>query len=182
MANIILPVAAVALIAMFATGGKKKKSSGVRPPNNEKPAQPADPAEPAAPSQPVDPAQPADPSQPPIVGPADPYQPFEYYWSGHVGNMQEMQEALIDLGFSVGPFGADGNWGKNTKAAVKSFQIYVNNDGTPLYDYFHSGEQAFDWDVMVLREDGEPDRPTLEAINEAMGVLADGYWIPPGGA
>lgn len=42
--------------------------------------------------------------------------------------VKELQEMLIELGFSVGPDGADGDFGTNTYMAVRRFQIEHNLD------------------------------------------------------
>lgn len=50
---------------------------------------------------------------------------------GSVGeDVRELQEALISLGYSCGPDGADGEFGSNTAKAVKSFQSAHNLDAT----------------------------------------------------
>ena len=46
-------------------------------------------------------------------------------------SVKAMQGALIALGYSCGPDGADGGYGNNTKNAVKNFQLYygLGTDG-----------------------------------------------------
>lgn len=46
-------------------------------------------------------------------------------------DVRELQKALIRLGFSCGPDGADGEFGKDTEAAVKAFQTaaHIGIDG-----------------------------------------------------
>ena len=48
-------------------------------------------------------------------------------------DVQKLQKRLIELGYSCGPKGADGNFGKMTKAAVLAFQgDHLDQNGTPL--------------------------------------------------
>ena len=45
----------------------------------------------------------------------------------------ECQQDLIQLGYDLSPYGADGNFGRKTEAAVKSFQSTHNDqNGNPL--------------------------------------------------
>ena len=65
---------------------------------------------------------------------------------GSVGeDVRDMQDKLIKLGYSVGRYGADGEFGNDTYKAVKQFQ---NDHG--------------------LKVDGEAGMATIEAINEAL--------------
>ena len=63
-------------------------------------------------------------------------------------DVRELQKALIRLGFDCGPDGADGEFGKSTEAAVKSFQTMAG-----------------------LAVDGKFGPATLAALNDALGRL-----------
>lgn len=78
-------------------------------------------------------------------------------------DLADLQDALIVLGFDIGPSGIDGLWGAATQKGVREFQKYVND--------------AFDLD---LREDGEPDAPTRTAISVGVDLFAVDQWIFPG--
>ena len=68
---------------------------------------------------------------------------------GSVGNLvKELQEKLIKLGYDCGPDGADGDFGKNTLAAVLKFQSEHN-----------------------LETDGEVGPLTNAALNEACNTI-----------
>jgi len=59
----------------------------------------------------------------------------DYLKKGDKGpEVKKMQKMLIALGFSCGSKGADGNFGANTKAAVKAFQKKFGLDVNGLYD------------------------------------------------
>lgn len=66
-------------------------------------------------------------------------------------DVKVLQLNLIALGYSVGEYGADGDFGTATRAAVESFQINSNLPGT-----------------------GEADAKTLAAIREQLEGLSDG--------
>ena len=101
------------------------------------------------------PPQPEPEPEPEPPGVPNPWAPFP--------DLTEMQEALLLLGFSVGPKGADGAWGSKTKAGVQAFQTHVNE----MYG-------------MKLRDDGEPDEPTRAAIGVALDLLSQEKWVVPG--
>lgn len=60
----------------------------------------------------------------------DPYAPLKEGDRG--ADVRLMQEALIELGYDVGKKGADGAYGKDTKAAVTQFQTIANMFGAKL--------------------------------------------------
>ena len=47
------------------------------------------------------------------------------FWEGEAG-IQARQQALIDLGYNLGTYGADGDWGRMSEAALEKFQ--ADND------------------------------------------------------
>lgn len=49
-------------------------------------------------------------------------------------DVKELQEALIDLGFSCGSYGADGEFGDCTEMAVRAFQETYNLAATGIFD------------------------------------------------
>lgn len=60
----------------------------------------------------------------------DPYAPLALGDTG--ADVRLMQQALIDLGYSVGEKGADGIYGQDTQAAVAQFQTIANLYGAQL--------------------------------------------------
>ena len=65
-------------------------------------------------------------------------------------DVRELQKALIRLGFSCGPDGADGEFGKSTEAALIAFQTAVG-----------------------IKADGKFGPASLAALNDALGRLDD---------
>jgi hypothetical protein len=100
---------------------------------------------PVAPQQPVGPSPAPSPSGPP--GPVQPY-PGTGAWQTNAPYIARYQNALMWLGYSVGPTGADGKYGPNTAAAVKAFQT-------------HAG---------LSPVDGEAGAATAKALDAAMGM------------
>lgn len=124
--------------ALMLGAGSKRRKKSARP----------------APSPAPSPTPPIQEEEEPL-DPSNPWSPFP--------NLYELQDALILLGFSVGPKGADGVWGSGTKGGVADFQMHVND----VYE-------------LELREDGEPDAPTRTAIGVGLDLLAGEIWALPG--
>lgn len=75
-------------------------------------------------------------------------------------DVKAMQEALIDLGFSCGKYGSDGDFGSATKKAVEAFQKAhgLTVDGI-------AGENTFEKLKQELVYDGDPmDEPTKTIV------------------
>lgn len=82
---------------------------------------------------------------------------------GLFGNLAGVQAILIDLGYNLGSKGADGKWGKKTRAAVHQFQ-----------------QMAKSLLTMVVRQDGKLDNGTLAALEVALDVsVSGGQWPTP---
>jgi len=66
-------------------------------------------------------------------------------------SVRKLQEMLIELGFSVGPDGADGDFGANTYSAVRRFQIenHLTVDGIV-------GDETWDALEKALKKEEEP--------------------------
>jgi hypothetical protein len=139
-----LLIAIGALMLAGAAGTKRKKKSARRPAPGPQPG-------------PQPPVYDEVPEEEEHIDPANPWSPFP--------NLQELQDALIILGFSVGSKGADGKWGAGTKGGVTDFQIHIND----VYG-------------LELREDGEPDPPTRTAIGVGLDLFAVEQWLFPGEA
>lgn len=72
----------------------------------------------------------------------------------------ERQQALVDLGFDLGPYGpkkngVDGDWGDASKGALDAFQ-----------------------EMAGIKVDGRWGRQTEAAMRVALAALADGKWPP----
>lgn len=152
MALPILPLLAVAAIAMFAGGTKKKTKSTARPTQWLKQGDPCDPLNPG--------------NVPPgfgcfassdgnyfVMEEHDPSHVAVDY--GELGDDQGVAEALDLLDFSGPSFATN----------VAQFQKYV-------YDYF-------DLDEGSLRFDGRIDNKTLRLLEEALADYEDGEWVTP---
>lgn len=90
------------------------------------------------------------------------------YWGDQGTAVRDLQLELIDLGYSLGPAGADGDFGNATHTAIQSFQS--SRGLTPV--------------------DGVPGPETRAAMDMALGqappplwlshlAVADGEWIGP---
>lgn len=81
---------------------------------------------------------------------------YSYLQRGASGSgVREMQNDLLQLGFSLPQYGADGKFGAETEQTVKDFQ--------------------YTYGVTV---DGIVGPQTASAIKEALGLLAQGQWDP----
>jgi hypothetical protein len=65
--------------------------------------------------------------------------------------VQKLQLDLISLGYDLGKYGADGDFGKDTKSAVEQFQLTAGLDAT-----------------------GRADEETLKRIEDALDLIEDG--------
>lgn len=71
-------------------------------------------------------------------------------------DVKAMQEALIDLGFSCGRYGADGEFGSATEDAVEAFQFANDLEVDGI-----AGDKTFELLKRLLVDDGDPmDEPT----------------------
>ncbi|MGF1749022.1 pesticin C-terminus-like muramidase [Vibrio cionasavignyae] len=70
--------------------------------------------------------------------------------------VKAIQEALIDLGFDLGPEGADGDFGKATESAIKQFQ--------KVYEPTHTTHQTYQSGEV----DGTVGKNTILALDEAV--------------
>lgn len=72
-------------------------------------------------------------------------------------DVKALQEALIDLGYSCGKYGADGDYGSATKSAVESFQEQngLEVDGI-------AGEETFAKIKALMAHDGDPVDPSVQ--------------------
>lgn len=75
-------------------------------------------------------------------------------------DVKSLQEALIDLGFSCGRYGADGEFGSATKNAVLSFQETYGLEADGIV-----GSETFDKIKQLLVDDGDPmDDPVKKVV------------------
>lgn len=90
------------------------------------------------------------------------YDPFAPLKEGDRGaDVRLMQEALIELGYDVGKKGADGAFGKDTKAAVTQFQTIANMFGAKL------------------EVTGEADADTLKLLYDEEHPIPNATPVPP---
>ncbi|MEZ8088311.1 LysM peptidoglycan-binding domain-containing protein [Vibrio sp. 1S139] len=75
--------------------------------------------------------------------------------------VKAIQDALIDLGFDLGPAGADGDFGKATESAIKQFQ--------KAYEPTHTTHKNY----QIGEVDGVVDKNMILALDEAVVLL----WI-----
>ena len=98
--------------ALLLVGGKKRRSrkttKAQQPPVDAQGAWKSYAPPKGDQSVPISTAPPATPAKPPNLSP--------------FSSVKQFQQALIQMGIGVGPKGADGAWGKNTSAAISSFQ------------------------------------------------------------
>jgi len=78
---------------------------------------------------------------------------------------KERQEALISLGYGVGPSGADGIYGKNTKAAIADFQRDAGIGIDGIWGKITDAAMA-----EALRR-GSVDKSIGEAIGASVGTV-----------
>jgi hypothetical protein len=72
---------------------------------------------------------------------------------------QVLQQALIDLGYDLGPYGADGKFGKKTRVALRQFEE--------------------DMGVPEQHQDGYPDQYTMPLLERATAHMACELWVTP---
>ena len=70
--------------------------------------------------------------------------------------IKKVQQALIDCGFDLGSFGADGDFGRATEGAVKQFQTH--------YQPTHTTHKSYQFGDL----DGVVDKNTILALDEAV--------------
>ena len=70
--------------------------------------------------------------------------------------IKKVQQALIDCGFDLGAFGADGDFGRATEGAVKQFQTH--------YKPTHTTHKSYQFGDV----DGVVDKNTILALDEAV--------------
>lgn len=82
-------------------------------------------------------------------------------------DVKSLQEALIDLGYSCGRYGADGEFGSATQDAVEAFQFANNLEVDGIV-----GEQTFELIKRLLVDDGDPvDNTKLKKIRVTGGTV-----------
>lgn len=84
-----------------------------------------------------------------------------------------LQLNLIALGYSVGEYGADGDFGTATRAAVQSFQ--ANNGLTDTGEADEKTLAAIREQLEGLSDSDDTELPTLENTQNRV-VIADGSW------
>ena len=93
--------------------------------------------------------------------------------------VKAMQTALLSLGYSLPRFGADGDFGAETEAAVKAFQTAHGLPATGAWDAVSQAKLA----ALLQPEDEDEDEPVdhsvladeLEGIAARLRVLAAAY-------
>ena len=84
---------------------------------------------------------------------------------GCTGNdVKALQQALIDLGFSCGKYGADGEFGSATLSAVKAFQLVHGLEVDGIV-----GEKTFAKLRELMIEDGDPIDPPAKSTIQVTG-------------
>lgn len=86
-------------------------------------------------------------------------------------DVKELQEALMKLGFSLPKYGADGDYGKETEGAVKSFQRDNGLDATGIFDTsaFKALEKA------LQPPENKPTEPPIESTDTPDGGSEPAY-------
>ena len=86
-------------------------------------------------------------------------------------DVKELQEALMKLGFSLPKYGADGDYGKETEGAVKSFQRDNGLDATGIFDTsaFKALEKA------LHPPENKPTEPPIESADTPDGGSEPAY-------
>ena len=94
-------------------------------------------------------------------------------------SVRKLQEILIELGFSVGPDGADGDFGDNTYSAVRRFQIenHLTVDGEVGDDTWDALEKARKKEENPVAKP-EPELPDLQ-INQNEDTVPKNALILP---
>jgi len=86
-------------------------------------------------------------------------------------DVKELQEALMKLGFCLPKYGADGDYGKETEGAVKSFQRDNGLDATGIFDTsaFKALEKA------LQPPENKPTEPPIESADTPDGGSEPAY-------
>ena len=91
-------------------------------------------------------------------------------------DIQELQEYLIELGFDLGSYGADGDFGSKTEKAVQDFQKKYGLTVTGVFD-----KTAYD-KLMEITKDkgGETEEPEVEQTPEVTPKVEMDYKVTGG--
>ena len=74
--------------------------------------------------------------------------------------VKTLQTALMSLGFSLPKFGADGDFGAETEAAVKAFQTAHGLPATGAWDAVSQAKL----EALLLPEDEDEDEPVDHSV------------------
>lgn len=107
--------------------------------------------------------------------PTDPYVRRDNLKKGMYGNdVAALQHALVTLGYSVGKWGVDGDFGEATEAAVIAFQTANGLLNTGIVN-----DETWRRIDLLMDGNGDPDEDESEAVPEPImnGVaIANGKW------
>ena len=98
-----------------------------------------------------------------------------------------MQQRLIELGYNLGPYGADGDFGEDTEAAVMKFQqdnnLYIDGEvGPNTWDALFGKAKQDDSRPQTFRIRKSWDQPNTQigafrTIENAKKIWREGYYI-----
>lgn len=86
-------------------------------------------------------------------------------------DVKEMQQMLLQIGYDLGSYGPDGDFGPATEAAVKAFQINLGIADTGIVD-----EALWQRLDAIIDNKGDSDDPQPEPVQVGNLTVKDGTW------
>lgn len=86
-------------------------------------------------------------------------------------DVREMQQMLLQIGYDLGSYGPDGDFGPATEAAVKAFQINLGIAETGIVD-----DALWKRLDAIIDNKGDSDEPQPEPVQTGNLTVKDGTW------
>lgn len=86
-------------------------------------------------------------------------------------DVREMQQMLLQIGYDLGSYGPDGDFGPATESAVKAFQINMGVADTGIVD-----DALWKRLDAIIDNKGDSDEPQAEPVQVGNLTVKDGTW------